>query len=84
MATLIDWYSRVLVRTIWFLLVITRPFRHPDTGRPELNVLYRDYEWTARHECENCGSRCKHRYVEWLPERVVTATCSECGFEGTL
>lgn len=44
----------------------------------------RDYEWQSVHFCPMCGHRTKHTFIEWLPERVVTATCRPCGFEGTL
>jgi hypothetical protein len=44
----------------------------------------RDYEWTEYHFCEVCRERRKHHFVEWMPERVTTARCFGCGFEGTL
>jgi hypothetical protein len=51
---------------------------------PHPSLQKRDYEWTAKHECDNCGRKTRHTFIEWLPERVVTATCGRCGFEGTL
>jgi hypothetical protein len=71
------------VRAIWVGLWFAKPFRKP--AETTCNMPQpRDYEWTEYHFCEVCRERRKHHFVEWMPERVVTARCFGCGFEGTL
>lgn len=77
----LDLYSRIMCRAIWAARSI---FPAADDPAPGQAWTRRDYEWTAVHECENCGHKAKHSFIEWMPERVVTATCGDCNFEATL
>jgi hypothetical protein len=77
---LLNLYALAMCQAIW---AVRRVFP-PANVEPIKNILLRDFEWTGDHECENCGFKGKHVFIEWLPERVVTATCSHCGFEATL
>lgn len=81
MNKLLSVYAHVMCRAIWAARTIL-PAK--DGGLPDIPILRRDWEWTSDHLCENCGHRGRHRFIEWLPEQVVTATCGRCGFEGTL
>lgn len=78
---ILDLYARVMCRAIW---AARRILPAKDGPLPDIEVAHRDWEWSGRHVCENCGKGCRHKFVEWLPERIVTATCSRCGFEATL
>lgn len=73
-------YAHLMCHAIW----AARRVFPPGNSEPVPNFLRRDWEWTSPHHCENCGHNGRHRFVEWLPERVVTATCPSCGFEATL
>jgi hypothetical protein len=66
------------------ICLIRRVFPASD-GAPEPTPwAHRDYEWFAKFRCPMCRHKTLHHFIEWLPERVVTARCGACGFEGTL
>lgn len=73
-------YAELMCRAIW----AARKVFPPANDIPVPNFLLRDWEWTSDHYCEMCGHKGRHTFIEWMPERVVTATCGLCGFEGTL
>lgn len=74
-------YARVMCRAIW----AARKFIPAREGElPNIAVTKRDFEWSGKHRCENCGKKCRHRFIDWNDEDVTTAECSRCGFEGTL
>jgi hypothetical protein len=70
-----------MCRLIW---AVRRILPAKDGALPNISWLRRDWEWDSDHECESCGHRGRHHFVEWMPERVVTATCPHCGLEATL
>jgi hypothetical protein len=70
-----------MCRLIW---AARRILPAKDGALPDIPWLRRDWEWDSDHECENCGHKGRHHFVEWMPERVVTATCPHCGLEATL
>lgn len=76
-------YANLMCHSIWFF----RRFFPAGAGEPLVkNHLERDWEWTSDHQCEVCGHKGKHRFIEYIEgaNRVVTATCPKCLFEGTL
>lgn len=77
---LLSLYALAMCQAIWAV----RRVLPPANVEPIRNILLRDWEWDSDHECENCGFKGRHHFVEWLPERVVTATCGQCGLEATL
>lgn len=81
MTTPLDLYARLMCRVIWAARRIL-PAREGEL--PNIPWLRRDWEWHSDHECENCGYKGRHHFIEWLPERTVTATCPKCGLEATL
>lgn len=77
----LDIYARLMCRAIW----AARKFLPAKEGPlPDIGWLKRDWEWTSDHLCENCGHKGRHRFIEWMPERTITARCGLCGFEATL
>jgi hypothetical protein len=77
---LLNLYANLMCHAIW----AARRVFPPAEGEPEKNIPFRDYEWSAEHYCENCKHKGRHAFIEWLPERVTTATCGRCGLEATL
>lgn len=77
---LLHLYAEVMCRAIW----VARKVFPAGNDAPVPNFLRRDYEWTASHRCEACGHDGRHRFIEWLPERTVTAECPRCGLEATI
>lgn len=78
---LLNLYAQLMCRAIWAARSI---FPARDEGLPDIKVTRRDFEWHGKHLCENCGRKCRHRFIDWADEPVTTAECSNCLFEGTL
>ena len=78
---MLEGYAAVLVVMIQ---TMRRIFPPPNDPLAPGNWAHRDFEWFGGFRCPNCGHRTRHHFVEWLPERVVTAECGSCGFEATL
>ena len=75
-------YARLMCRLIW---AARRVFPAKDGPLPNVKVARNyDFEWCGRHECENCGRTCRHKFIQWCDEDVTTAECSNCSFEATL
>lgn len=81
MNRLLSAYAHLMCRAIW---AARRIFPAGEGETPDIKVARRDYEWSGRHVCENCGFSGRHKFIEWVPERVVTAECPRCGIEATL
>lgn len=62
------------------VLRVLEPFRKPHHLEPHL-TLTRDYEWTHHASCVPCQDYTNHRFIEWLPDRIVTQECCVCGLE---
>ena len=81
MRFLLDIYAGLMVRGIE---AVRRFFPAGEGEALKPNFLYRDYEFDSVAFCQNCGHRTRHHMIEWLPERVIVATCKVCSFEATL
>lgn len=82
MNRLLNAYAKVMCHAIW---TARRFFPARDDGLPDIKVARNhDWEWHGRHECENCGKTCRHKFIDWVDEPVTTAECSNCGLEATL
>jgi hypothetical protein len=75
-------YARLMCRLIW---AARRIFPAKDGPLPDIKVAHRhDFEWSGKHECENCGKTCRHKFITWVDDGVTTAECSLCGLEATI
>lgn len=82
MNRLLNAYAQVMCHAIW---AARRFFPARDDGLPDIKVARNyDFEFHGKHECENCGKTCRHKFINWCDEDVTTAECSSCGLEATL
>lgn len=80
-AKVLDLYASLMVNAICLMRRVFPASNEPLNPPPWQT---RDYEWFGGFRCPNCRHRTRHHFIEWLPERVTTAECGECGFSGTL